>query len=59
MNGKKTGGRWVPGLGIASMQGIFIIQVLLLCLEFHVLPVLVILVIVLFNLESPLKADFD
>lgn len=58
MNGKERGERWVPGLHIASKQGMFIIQVRL-CLEFHVLPVPLIPLIVLLNLESPLKEDFD
>lgn len=34
--------RWVHGLGVTSQQGIFMLQVLL-CVEFHVLPLLVIL----------------
>lgn len=58
VNGQKRWERQVRGLGVASKQGIFIIQVLL-CLEFRIWPVLVILGIVLFNLENALKEDFD
>ena len=57
MNGKKRWESWILGLSIAFEQERFVIQVLL-CLELHVLPELVILVIVLFNLDSTLKESF-
>ena len=54
MNGKKRWESWILGLSIAFEQERFIIQVLL-CLELHVLPESVILVIVPFSLGSALK----
>ena len=53
----RRGESWILGLSIAFEQERFIIQVLP-CLELHVLPELVILVIVLFNLDSTLKESF-